>query len=162
MHFELKIFLEPSMFCHLAEVLIYLCGGVGKVKDPRYMQNKKDPRISLLWIGNGKTFLESLTIPSYFLWVKIWKGPSFWRSCINGKIWCLQYFLIPSKCEEIIVRHNNSPNVKETIAQNPALCTTNCVVNYPLLIYTWFLKKSSCKNQVRQTEFLACKNKFRN
>ena len=42
----LKNFLEPAMFCHLA-VLIHLCGEVGKVKDPRYMQNKKDPRISL-------------------------------------------------------------------------------------------------------------------
>jgi hypothetical protein len=42
----LKNFLEPSMFCHLA-VLIYLCGEVVKVKDPRYMQNKKDSRISL-------------------------------------------------------------------------------------------------------------------
>ena len=31
------------MFCHLA-VLNYLCG---EVRDPRYMQNKKDPRISL-------------------------------------------------------------------------------------------------------------------
>ena len=39
---HLKKFLEPAMFCHLA-VLIYK----GKVKDPRYMQNKKDPRISL-------------------------------------------------------------------------------------------------------------------
>ena len=40
------------MFCHLA-VLIYLCGEVrGKVKDSRYMQNKKDQRISLQLPGS--------------------------------------------------------------------------------------------------------------
>ena len=35
--------IRGAIFCHLA-VLIYLCG---EVKDPRYMQNKKDLRISL-------------------------------------------------------------------------------------------------------------------
>ena len=44
---KLKNFLESAMFCHLP-VLIYLCGEVSKVKDPKYMQNKKDSRISLL------------------------------------------------------------------------------------------------------------------
>ena len=132
MHFELKIFLEPAMFCHLAEVLIYLCGGVGKVKDPRYMQNKKDPRISLLWIGNGKTFLESLTIPSYFLWVLVSDVP------VLTVIFNVCNIFWYSKCQEIIVWHNNSLKV---IANNPALCTTNCD-NYPghLLICSWFLK----------------------
>ena len=48
MEVDVKNFLEPAMFCHLA-VLIYLCGE-DKVKDPRYMQKKKDPRISLVSI----------------------------------------------------------------------------------------------------------------
>jgi hypothetical protein len=39
----LKNFLEPAMFCHLA-VLIYLCG---EKQVKRYMQNKKESRISL-------------------------------------------------------------------------------------------------------------------
>ena len=39
---DIKKFLEPAMFCHLA---VLICRG--KVKDPRYMQNKKDSRISL-------------------------------------------------------------------------------------------------------------------
>jgi hypothetical protein len=43
-HSALKNFLEPAMFCHL-DVLIY------KVKDPRYMQNKKDSRIYLQCTG---------------------------------------------------------------------------------------------------------------
>ena len=34
----IKKFLEPAMFCHLA----LWRGNKGKVKDPRYMQNKKD------------------------------------------------------------------------------------------------------------------------
>ena len=46
MRFFLKIYLEPAMLCRLA-VLIYLCGDRGKVKDPRYMQKRKDSRISM-------------------------------------------------------------------------------------------------------------------
>ena len=42
---RVKIFLEPAMFCHLA--VLILLAGEGKVKDPMYMQNKKDSRISL-------------------------------------------------------------------------------------------------------------------
>ena len=45
---QVKIFVDAGMFGHVA-VLILLCGEVrkkGKVKDPRYMQNKKDLRIS--------------------------------------------------------------------------------------------------------------------
>jgi hypothetical protein len=37
---EIKNFLEPAMFCHLA-VLIYLCGDRGKVKDRVYAKQKE-------------------------------------------------------------------------------------------------------------------------
>ena len=43
---SLRNVLEPAMFCHLASHLA-LWRGKGKVKDPRYMQNKKNSRMFL-------------------------------------------------------------------------------------------------------------------
>ena len=37
------------MFCHLAVSLSFVETSKNKVKDPSYIQNKKDSRISLLW-----------------------------------------------------------------------------------------------------------------
>jgi hypothetical protein len=39
---NIKNFLEPAMFCHLAYSFSFVERYKGKVKDPRYMQNKKD------------------------------------------------------------------------------------------------------------------------
>ena len=53
-HTKVKKFLEPAMFCHLAVLIrqgkrpeVHAKQKGFKVKDPRYMQNKKDSRISL-------------------------------------------------------------------------------------------------------------------
>ena len=59
---DVKNFLEAAMFCHLA-VLISLCP---EVKNPRYMQNKKDLRISLFW---RHKMLSKLIIILWFIWV---------------------------------------------------------------------------------------------
>ena len=42
-----KIFLEPAMFLPFSCTHLALWRDKGKVKGPRYMQNKKDSRISL-------------------------------------------------------------------------------------------------------------------
>jgi len=50
-----KKFLITKEFFRTCNVLPFSCThlalwrGKGRVKDPRYMQNKKDSRISLLW-----------------------------------------------------------------------------------------------------------------
>ena len=72
MHFELKIFLEPVMFCHLAvSTHLPLWRGRQGKKPKVYLRKTKRIQEFLYFELVGETFLESLTIPNYFLWVKI-------------------------------------------------------------------------------------------